>query len=127
MALREKDQKNLEALLAFLETRKMRAELMGSAASGNPNYRDLDLNVWDAQEKGPGYKLGRGAMDNFLKDLGIKNVHFTPPVGATWCEGRWYFNYNGTKFDLIYTPWGQSCLGYAATETPEDAKKKSEK
>jgi hypothetical protein len=127
MALKEKDQKNLEDFVAFLETRKMRAELRGSAAAGKHDYYDLDLNVWDAEEKGPGYKLGRRAIDNFLKGLGIKNINYTSPVAATWCEGSWKFDWNGTKFDLVYTPWGRSCLGYAAVETPEDAKKKSEK
>lgn len=106
MVLKEKDQKNLDALLAFLETRGMRAELKGSAASGNPDYKDIDLNVWDAQEKGPGYKSGRKAMDDFLRDLGVKNVQHSNPVIATWCKGRWKFDFQGTEFNIIYTPSG---------------------
>jgi hypothetical protein len=132
MALREKDQKNLDALIAFLETAGMRASLRGSAAKAKEKteetkYDDLDLNVWDAQEEGPGYRLGRRAIDNFLAELGIKNVRFSYSVMATWCEGRWQFDFHETEFDVLYTPHGPSFLGYAATETPEDVEKKSKK
>ena len=137
MPLKEKDQKNLDALLAFLEANKMRGELRGSAvvAKAVPNeskksvkYHDLDLNVWDAEEKGPGYHSGRKAIDNFLNKIGINKFHFTPSVAATCVEGRWEFEYKGTKFDVVYTPTGPSFLGYVAVETQKkDVKKKKQK
>lgn len=124
MRLRKKDQKNLEDFLALLETKKMRGELRGSAASGNPDYKDLDLNVWDAEERGPGYRLGREAINKFLKYLGIKKVDFSTPIPATWCEGRWQFDYKGTKFDLMYTPTGPRFQGYEKTPEKKEQQKK---
>lgn len=110
--LKEKDKINLENFIALLEAGKMRAELRGSASVGNPNYKDLDLNVWDAEEEGPGYRLGRKAMDNLLKSVGAKKIKFSIPFAATWCEGRWQFDFLGTEFDVMYTPGGNRLAHY---------------
>ncbi len=121
MVLKEKDQKNLDELVAFLEVNGMRAELRGSAAIAKAvpegskrreEYQDIDLNVWDAKEKGPGYFKGRGAIDEFLGNLGIKDFEHSQLPMATWCEGRWQFVWHGTKFDIVYTPRGNRLALY---------------
>ena len=54
-------------------------------------------------------------MDDFLSRLSATNIHFSPPFIATWAQGRWQFNYNGTEFDIVYTPRSPSFLGYKKT------------
>ena len=133
MVLKEKDQKNLDALIAFLETAGMRASLRGSAAvaknetTQKSTYHDLDLNAWDAEEKGLGYRLVKIAMDEFLKSVGAKSIKHSNPVMATWCEGRWQFKYKETEFDIMYTPMGPRFDGYVLVETSKDILKDKEK
>ena len=124
MALKEKDQKNLENFLAFLETNKMRGELRGSAAAGKSDYNDLDLNVWDAEEKGPGYFFGKGAINKFLNKIGAENINYRCFFSATWCEGLWAFDFNGTKFDISYTPSGPRFVGYKIEKFTDKKPKK---
>ncbi len=110
--IREGDRNNLARLLFELEDSGFQSELKGSAVY-EPNYSDIDLNVWDADEKGPGWHFGKRAIDKFLNKLDAKEINYDNPIMATWCEGRWCFKFNQTNFDIIYTPRGPWYSGYA--------------
>ena len=121
--IREKDKGALVKLLSELEKSGFQSELRGSATYKS-DYSDIDLNVWDAQKQGPGYKFGGKAMDIFLGFLGAEKIDFSQPYMTSWVEGRWYFNFNETKFDIIYTPRGSSLAGYGELAPPKNKKYK---
>ena len=119
--IREKDKGNLAKLLFELEDSGFQSELRGSATYRR-DYSDIDLNVWNEEKEGLGYKFGRAAMDKFVERLGAKEIQVSHPYMASWVEGRWYFNLNETKFDIIYTPRGKSLIGYGELDTPHKGK-----
>ena len=106
--IKEKDKLNLLAVIKVLEFEELKISLRGSSAVSS-DYQDIDLNVWDTRKH---HRENKEVIEKTLRDLGVKNIGFRDQFKATWIRGRWYFNYNDTHFDLIYTPWGESLIGY---------------
>ena len=104
--IREDDQTNVRDVLRFLDTAGVNVRLAGSALE-RADYDDIDIGAWN--------KRGRGNVGDVVKnlflDFGVTD-HTRNHVAATWVRDWVEFDYNGTRFDLIYCPSSEFYLGY---------------
>ncbi len=106
--IKEKDKNNLGILIKALESKELKAGIRGSA-SRYSEYHDIDLNVWDSRKD---YRDNPKLIDETLKNVKATQISFSNNFLATWVQGRWRFKINESEFDLIYTAWGPSFVGY---------------